>query len=262
MTVDQIQNAQIAAAMSLVRGDADLRVWSVIVTIMGDMARAPGDTLSGASLNGLMGALGVRPDTTRVALHRLRKDDWITSTREGRSSLHALSDHGRAQTIRAAERIYGGAPAQPKTWHLAMSLLSENREHSENRLTAQGFSKIASGVYLGTTAPDTDPDLLCFSDKTPNLPAGLVAQLLPAELRDDIVRLTKALESLDRAQVQRWPALERTALRILILHSWRRIALRLPDLPIETLWPDFKLRHIVGQHIAGLGPAKSRHEAT
>lgn len=241
--------------MALIRGDADLRAWSVIVTIMGDMARAPGDTLSGTTLNALMGALGVRPDTTRVALHRLRKDGWITSTRDGRRSLHALSDLGRAQTINVAGRIYGTVPARPPVWHLVISLCNANRARCDKRLADQGYSRLAPGVYLGTTPPEPGLALLHFSDHNPHLPADLAQQILPVSLRDDIQRLTTALEQFDSRALRCEPALDRAALRILILHSWRRIALRLPELPIETLWPDFTLRHAVQTHLASLGVA-------
>jgi phenylacetic acid degradation operon negative regulatory protein len=40
------------------------------------------------------------------ALFHLRQDDWITSQRSGRTSLHALFEHGRAETQQANRRMY------------------------------------------------------------------------------------------------------------------------------------------------------------
>lgn len=248
------QTPDLQTVISLIRGNADLRVWSVIVTIMGDLVRAPGDSLAGSTLNVLMGPLDVRADTMRVALHRLRKDGWITSTRDGRRSFYALSDHGRAQTIEAAAQVYASAPVHPKSWYLVISLLSQNRERCESRLAARGFCRLCAGVYLGTNQPQAEPGMLLFSDQSPDLPDSLYTQLLSQTLRDDIQHLSWALDQIDRAGLRQLAPLERAAVRIVILHSWRRIALRLPELPVEAFWPGFTLRRNVHDFLTTLGP--------
>ena len=69
-----------------VLGDAPPRVWSLLVTIFGDLALAKDARLSGASVNALTAAIGIKPEATRVASHRLRKEGWIESHRTGRQS--------------------------------------------------------------------------------------------------------------------------------------------------------------------------------
>ena len=57
--------------------DGTPRVWSLIVTIFGDLARESGMSLSGTALSRMTARVDVRAEATRVALHRLRRDGWI-----------------------------------------------------------------------------------------------------------------------------------------------------------------------------------------
>lgn len=244
----------VQTVLTRIRGTGDLRVWSVIVTIMGDMARGPGETVSGATLSALMGTLGIRPEATRVALHRLRKDGWISSQREGRGSFYTLTDHGRAQTVAVAARIYGPGLPAPDAWHLAVTIGASDRMDAEEALTAQGFGEVASGVFLGAVTPGSCAGVLHLSDASPSLPDWVLTQLLPEALRGEATRLRFALSTALDLDLEALPPLSRAVLRILILHSWRRIALRLPDLPLDALWPDARLRGEVHGLLDRLGP--------
>jgi len=55
----------------LAAGDRN-RVWSLVVTIFGDLAQGTGDTLSMQTLARITEPLGVKPEALRVALHRLK----------------------------------------------------------------------------------------------------------------------------------------------------------------------------------------------
>ncbi len=61
------------------------RVWSMMVTIFGDLAQAPRDRIDGPLLTRLTDGMGIKPEAVRVALHRLRNEDWITSVKSGRT---------------------------------------------------------------------------------------------------------------------------------------------------------------------------------
>src|SRR6056297_83501 len=95
---DQIVNA-------LLGGDTP-RVWSLLVTMFGDLALSPDARLSGACVNALTAAIGIKPEATRVALYRLRKEGWIESYRAGRQSKYALTAYGRSETLAARPRVY------------------------------------------------------------------------------------------------------------------------------------------------------------
>ena len=94
------------------------RVWSFIVTIFGDLAREDSHYISSRTLNRLTAQIGVKPEATRVALHRLRKEDWLESTKFGRESHYRLTENGRALSREAAPRIYGAA--SDEAWMLAL----------------------------------------------------------------------------------------------------------------------------------------------
>ncbi|WP_371168618.1 PaaX family transcriptional regulator [Aliiroseovarius sp. 2305UL8-7] len=224
------------AFINRLKGAGDLRVWSVIVTIMGDMARAPGETVSGTTLGALMGAMGIRPEATRVALHRLRKDGWITSERVGRGSHHALTDYGREQTLAVVDRVYGPDVPVPAKWYLVISVPG-GPSCMPTELTDEGFIQIAPNTFLGATPPDPTRDLVCFSDATPRIPDWICAKILQPELQQDILDLSAALDEFSQLDTANEPSLIRAALRSLIVHRWRRIALKLPKLPLSILKP-------------------------
>jgi len=51
----------------------DRRVWSIIVTISGDLAQEPNERISGSLVSRLTNLLDIKPEAARVALHRWRK---------------------------------------------------------------------------------------------------------------------------------------------------------------------------------------------
>ncbi|MEM8579505.1 MAG: PaaX family transcriptional regulator, partial [Pseudomonadota bacterium] len=109
-----------AAALAALHDPGTLRVWSMIATAFGDLALTRGDAIPGPVLSALMAQMDIRPEATRVALHRLRGDDWVTSTKAGRTSLHALSAKGRRESNAAALRIYRRPETVPEAWQAVL----------------------------------------------------------------------------------------------------------------------------------------------
>ncbi|MEZ5825592.1 MAG: hypothetical protein R3C97_12900 [Geminicoccaceae bacterium] len=99
--------------VACIRGGPSPRVWSLLVTVFGELARAPDACIGGPLVNELCGLIGIKPAATRVALHRLRKDGWIDSRRTGKTSAHFLTEKGLASSIEASPRIYAtGLPCE------------------------------------------------------------------------------------------------------------------------------------------------------
>ena len=73
-------------SINLLSDPQNQRVWSVIISLFGDMAQRPNEKISGAALTRIITPMGIKPEAIRVALHRLRKDGWIESVRAGRAS--------------------------------------------------------------------------------------------------------------------------------------------------------------------------------
>lgn len=256
----------LADTLAHLRDSSDLRVWSVIVTLMGDLtvmgaADADGTGVSGQALGKVMAALGIRPEATRVALHRLRKDGWIESKKHGRRSVYHLTKDGLAQTKAVADRIYGAARAAPKQWHLIVLPPQSEDDGSFDSLIAEGFFELMPGVFLGTSAPRSVPDAMQFSDPKAALPKWVIAKLAPAKLQLDSVQLQNAIARLPLGELPSLPALDRAALRLVLLHEWRRIALRLPDLPVEAMCPELQVRASVQKALTALGPLPVEHLA-
>lgn len=241
------------------RDSSDLRVWSVIITLMGDLTvmgapEAKASGVSGQALGQILSSLGIRPEATRVALHRLRKDGWIESTRYGRQSVYHLSQDGRAQTQAVADRVYGPARPAPTQWHLIALAPQVNDDSSFDALMAKGFHELTPGVFLGAGAPPTLPDALSFSDTDIALPDWVRQHLAPQKLRDDIKLLQTAISRLSGEELTGLTTLDRNALRLVLLHEWRRIALRMPELPVEAICPDLQVRDDVHKVLDALGP--------
>lgn len=230
----------IETAISRLTNGAEPRVWSLIVTVFGDLARAPGATIPGPVLTALTSLIGIRPEATRVALYRLRKDDWITSDKAGRVSQYRLTDAGRRQSEHATARIYAAFPPAPADWHLfiAPPLDQAGRIALESGLGAEGYVSLAPGVFLGTGPAPDRPDFFAMTGQPGAIPTWLKSQLMPEDLSASYADYCAALQDIEaEIDIGGLGALERAALRILIVHGWRRLVLRHAPLP-DALFPD------------------------
>lgn len=205
------------------RAVSDLKVWSLLVTLFGDAAIAQGARLSGPELREMLAPLEIKPDALRVALHRLRKEGWITAERQGRVGLYGLSEHGRAETHAVAARVYGGAKLAQGTWFLAVQ--QEDSPPPEQSLFL-GF-----GRFLCPEAPPQPALSAPWSGPVPNWVMG---RIIPPGLEDDFRALATILE---RAAPR--PSAETGLVRLLILHHWRRLVLRTPPLAESLLGDDW-----------------------
>ncbi|MGZ2260198.1 PaaX family transcriptional regulator C-terminal domain-containing protein [Roseobacter sp. A03A-229] len=224
-------------------GDTPPRVWSLLVTVFGDLAQAPDAQISGRALSVLCDAIGIKPAALRVALHRLRKDGWIESQRTGRQSFHRLTDFGLQHSIAATPRIYGRTEPQTDAW---LSIFE------------RGDSDDASGVWV---TPNT-----LISAENPARADAFTTQLGPGNRLPDWLSnkicppemLAHAVAFEDRlgrcaALLRNNPTmtpLDVAVLRVLIVHGWRRIVLKIPELPdhvFPTAWPGESCRRQVNQ---------------
>ncbi|SMH34112.1 PaaX family transcriptional regulator C-terminal domain-containing protein [Maritimibacter sp. HL-12] len=229
------------AAISALAQDAELRTWSLIVTIFGDLARAPGAEIPGPVLSAITARIGIKPEAMRVALHRLRKDDWLASRREGRVSHYGLTDAGRAESERATARIYAAGPPNPSRWHLLLAgpMDPAARLEREGVQAAAGYLCLAPGAWLGPGPAPADADgMFAFEGEPVHLPEWLRDEIMPPELaaayRDFAETLAGAAKALPCGEIA---ALDRAALRVLVVHGWRRLVLRHPDLP-DVFFPE------------------------
>ena len=190
------------------------RTWSMLVTIFGDLGLEPEARLSGPLLARLTEGMGIGPSALRTALHRLRREGWIESARAGRSTSHALTGSGRAQSLAARPRIYGDHAADA----LHLLLLEPGAALPEGAVAIMPGIALA-GRPAGWSRPiDAPPGWI--ADRL--LPGDLLALAVVAEGR--FLALSDALETDP-------DLLDAAILRLLVVHLWRRVALRTPMLP-------------------------------
>lgn len=203
------------------------RVWSLMVTLFGDLAQAEGSVIDGPTLSAVMTEMDIRPEAVRVALHRLRNDGWIASEKTGRTGQHCLTPLGRFETRRASARIYASASAPEDGWNL---ILTEEATGS----TAQGLLPIVPRVYLASDTV-TPPDSALVL-KGGAVPDWLRSQIAPLMLGTEYTALLAALQEVARTVPENTLTPVQTAtLRCLLVHNWRRIVLRHPPLPPSLL---------------------------
>lgn len=223
-----------------------LKTWSVIVTILGDLAAAPDAHVPGPVLSALTDRMGLRAQAMRVALHRLRRDGWISSSRDGRASRYALTGHGLALTLSVSDQVYGSAPPAPRGWRIVLAPSGEAMtalDHPDAIVIAPRVALLpeSGGADGAEAAP---PPLLAW-DVTPGIvPDWLMTTLAPPDITHGYARLSRALTLVAEAPLPP-AAIDRTALRVLALHQWRRLVLRHgpgPEALMGADWPGVKAR--------------------
>lgn len=209
------------------------RVWSLIVTLFGDLAHHGRTDLAGTAVHDVMANVGIKPEAVRVALHRLRKDGWIDSEKDGRRTTYRLTSDAWAQSIAASPLIYGDPEPPARLW---VSI-------ADPTLRAAGSMPpgipIAPGVRLGSDPPTGSDALVLSLAQSDAAPDWLQRQICPPELQRASQTLFLRLSDLAR-DAPAFPDLgpsERTALRMMIVHEWRRLALRIPVVH-ATLFPE------------------------
>lgn len=213
------------------------RVWSLLVTVFGDLAQASGARLSGAAVGAITAAIGIKPEATRVALHRLRKEGWIDSLRRGRQTSYGLTAPGREQSSAASPRIYDMRRPEGPAW-LALPDPAQGPGDMP-----PGAVQLAPHVLLSPHCPAAPAQpahtLWLELPAETELPGWLSQALCPGDLRAAAAGLAARLAALEKALADR-PVpdpLQRAVLRVLVVHEWRRIALRVPPLP-DRLFPE------------------------
>lgn len=209
---------------------APIKTWSLIVTVFGDL---DGDNLSGKELRNLMRPLGVKPEATRVALHRLRKDGWIVSHKLGREVAYQLSEHGRDTTNAVYDEVYGQDLKYPEGWQFLVTAGANDELGNE-------LPSIQIGRYLLLTPKSF------LRDPNATMEIKIVQDEIPAWFRNRLVNEeTISLSKKLLAYVARYKQIEgqasdlqKTLIRLLILHHWRRMALRPTTWAHVSMLPD------------------------
>ncbi len=217
-------------AVSALSALGPIRVWSLLVTVFGDLA--PDCSLEGPTLSALMDGIGIKPEATRVALHRLRADGWITSQKQGRISQHRLTPKGRQDSEAARPRIYGQTETAGTR---AKAVLVRNGAEA---LDPALFASIGPTLFLCAQDTPTPPDAMILA--VDDIPRWLGAQIEPPAFVGSYEALFRVLTQIDSEVTEPISPLETAVLRVMIVHAWRRLVLKHPNLPHSAHTPEWR----------------------
>jgi phenylacetic acid degradation operon negative regulatory protein len=239
------------------------RAKSLIVSVFGDAIEPHGGVVWLGSLIALLARFGVNERLARTAVLRLGREHWLGARQLGRRSFYGFTASGRLRFEDAHRRIYSEKPAPwSGRWHLVFAgpdmLDRRERENLKRELGWLGFGTVAPSLLAH---PSADPDALRhvlrdldLADRVVVMSAESKAFTTAAALRElargawDLERLSQAyrefLESF-RAIAKALAAGEVPGdaaafrVRVLLIHEYRRILLRDPQLPEELLPRDW-----------------------
>jgi phenylacetic acid degradation operon negative regulatory protein len=203
------------------------RVWSLLISVFGDLAQKEGSRISGALLRQLTEAIGIKPEAMRVAIHRLRKEGWIDSQRNGRTSVYFLTAWGRAQSAQATPRIYATGQAADHAW---LVMFNPTEPAPKNDLIG---AWVSSNVLITSIEPESKQTFVSSLSAQTTVPDWISSKVCEEPTLRMSQDFAKALEQVTRhfTPAPALPLLEVAALRVLLVHGWRRIILKAPLLP-------------------------------
>lgn len=140
----------VEALLRRFRGQRPLRCGSLLITLFGDAIAPRGGRVMLGSLIGLARPFGLSERLVRTSVTRLAAEGWLTSTRHGRLSEYRLTENGARLFAEATRRIYAGRPG---TWNGCWTLMilpptgGPRRRSLREQLRWLGFGALAPGVF-------------------------------------------------------------------------------------------------------------------
>lgn len=263
---------------------------SLIITMFGDAILPRGGRIWLGSLIRLLEPLELNERLIRTSVFRLAKDEWLRTETIGRRADYVLTPSGRRRFEEASRHIYAShAPLWDRRWRLILvvgELEGKVRDQVRRALFWQGFGALGTDCFVHPSA-----DLSSVLDAL--IAEGLsssLASLLPLFAADsrsaqsasdadlvsrawDLGMLADAysqfvatyrpiLEELRRDHLATINDQDAFLLRMLLIHDYRRLLLRDPELPEVLLpaeWPGQQARLLCKELYKRLEMASNRH---
>ena len=239
---------------------AATRARSMFVSLWGDVLAPHGDQFWLSGIIALARALDLSERLVRTTLFRLSGDGWLESTRIGRQSRYGLTGDGTRRVAHASKRIYGAnLPSWSGYWSLVLegpAIGASRRQLLEQDLKWQGFAPFAAGLYAQPERDASALEELLASTGMSQAVTRFRAQCLPGTPADALVSTihhayglgqvaARYREFIDQFanQLDQLAGLQPAsafALRVRLIHEFRRVLLIDPELPHALLpadWP-------------------------
>ncbi len=261
---------------------ADVRANSMLITVFGDAIAPRDQSVWLGSLINLLAPLGLSSRQVRTSAFRLTADGWFTARREGRRSYYGLSELGMQRVQHADRRIYGfNQPQWDGQWTLVLlqaTMRASDRLGLQRELTWEGFGRLSSHVFAHPHANDAALREIIASARQQDQVAVLRASGLDGfstQPLQDIMHATFALTRVAdawnqfihrftplQALVPAWEPAHAFMARSLLIHEYRRVLLRDPNLPLSFLpadWPGVQARRLCEELYGVLLKASERY---
>ncbi len=256
------------AAVVARAGPANFRAWSIAVSFLGDCVVPRAGDVGMATITQVLAAFGIDPGVTRTSMSRLAGEGWVTRQKVGRNSFYSLTPVALAASQAASRGIYAAQhPQDPCSWrvYLGGGLPQPEQTRLRNALRRRGAAELGSHVYILPAGQDSGQDSAEELGKNLGEDLGaaitLTAKPLPTAEARELVRCAFDLAAIGEdyanflavfapAQASlnagRKPTgLEALAMRVFVIHCFRRIVLRDPGVPAPYLpdgWPGLAAR--------------------
>jgi phenylacetic acid degradation operon negative regulatory protein len=240
-------------------GPGSVRAWSLAVTFLGDCIVPRGGDVGIATITEVLGRFGIDAGVTRTSMSRLASDGWVKRQKVGRNSFYSLTPTALADSEAASRRIYAARdPQDPCAWRIYIGGDSPKPEQTGLRtaLRHRGAAELGSRVYI---LPGTEelggyePAIALDANPLPTEKAReLVRRAFDlAALREDYARFVAAFAPVHASLCagRKLTGLDALAMRVFVIHRFRRIVLRDPGLPAPYLpenWPGIAARETAG----------------
>jgi len=261
---------------------------SLIISVFGDVIVPRGSRIWLGSLIRLLEPLDLNERLIRTSVFRLAKEEWLRTEPAGRRTDYLLTASGQRRFEEASRHIYASsAPLWDRRWRLiiaAGNLTPKQRERLRLALFWQGFGVLGNDCFVHPSADLTAAfDALIaegLADTLDKLKPLFAADAQLGGAASDI-EMVNAAWNLERLAdtyaefVERYqPALDQLRsddsvddesaflLRILLIHDYRRLLLRDPELPDVLLpanWPGQKACLLCKELYRRLLPPSERH---
>ncbi len=257
-----------ASFLAALHADKPLRVWSLIITIFGDIVMRQGSETDPASiwtghLLDLLERLGVDAGLVRTSLSRLVANGVLLREKSGRNTFYRLSRSSAAEFATASELIYRRRRPVP-TGMLFLAAIDRvpDRAAARKSLENDGFRFLSATTGLRPVheqKPLAKTPAHCILAETP---ASGESALAARELwRIDDLNLAYAdfIRRFAAMAPQLSPDVGIIA-RVVMVHGMRRLLLRDPFLPAAALpadWAGDAAREVFSQCLRALnGPSE------
>lgn len=241
-----------------------LRAPSLIVTVLGDSIAPHGGNFWIGSMIRLMEPFGLNERLVRTSIFRLTRENWLSSTPVGRRSFYSLTTRGLRRFEEAFHRVYDMQDAPwDGEWTLAMldsgAIPPEDRDGIRREMTWSGFGTASNFVFAHATLSPAE-----VRDKLADMEVLDHALILRSRIEwptsdDPTVAFVRRCWDLDQIAEQYadflatfrplWQVLSDNddlapelcfMIRTLLIHEYRRLTLRDPQLPVELIAPDWE----------------------